>query len=90
MSSTAEPVRRRPRGEIDRNYFIGDTLIQTGEGVAIAIVVIALYTPFSLQDALREGMVEYLSIMTIFGACGLGCLLFGRHLRRAASHWDRD
>lgn len=65
-------------------------LIKGGVAVAFAIVAIALFTPFSLQDALRDGMVGYLSVMTIFGLIGLACLLGGRHLRASATHWDTD
>jgi hypothetical protein len=44
--------QRRSRGEIDRNYFFGDVLIKTGAAVLLVLVLIALYTPFTLRDAL--------------------------------------
>lgn len=89
--STAAPKReRRPRAEIDRNYFFGDVLIKTGAAVAIALVAIAIYTPFSLMDAIHEGMYDYLWVMGIFGAIGLAALIGGYHLRREATHWDFD
>lgn len=89
--STAAPKReRRPRGEIDRNYFFGDVLIKTGAAVAIALVGIAIYTPFSLMDAIHDGMYDYLWVMGIFGAIGLAALIGGYHLRREATHWEFD
>ena len=93
MSKTtaSEPKpHRRPRAEIDRNYFFGDVLIKTGVAVAVAIGLIALYTPFTLKDALREHMYGYLSVMGVFAAIGLVAYLVGRHLRREATHWDFD
>jgi hypothetical protein len=81
---------RRPRGEIDRNFFFGDVLIKTGTAVAVAILAIALYTPFSLREALVDGMFGYLTLMAVFGLAGLGSLLLGRHLRHEATHWDFD
>jgi hypothetical protein len=83
-------VERRPRAEIDRNYFLGDVLIRTGVALGLAIVTIAGITPFSLRQALDEGMYAYIAVMAVFGAIGLSALLCGRHLRRNATHWDRD
>jgi hypothetical protein len=88
-ASVAKP-ERRPRGEIDRNFFLGDVLIKTGVAVAAAVGLIALYTPFTLRGALDSGMYAYLSVMCVFGALGLACFLVGRHLRREATHWDFD
>jgi hypothetical protein len=87
--SEAKP-QRRPRAEIDRNYFFGDVLMKTGAAVAVAIGLIALYTPFTLQSALRDQMYGYLTVMGVFAAIGLAAYLFGRHLRREATHWDFD
>jgi hypothetical protein len=81
---------RRSRGEIDRNYFFGDVLIKTGVAVAIALAVVAFYTPFSLQDAINERMTHYLIIVGSFGAIGVMCFFYGRHLRQEATHWDFD
>lgn len=88
---TAAPKReRRPRTEIDRNYFFGDVLIKTGAAVAIALAGIALYTPFTLWEAVNDGMYDYLWVMGIFGVIGLAALISGYHLRREATHWDLD
>lgn len=87
--STAKP-HRRPRAEIDRNYFFGDVLIKTGAAVAAALGLIALYTPFTLEDALADQMYGYLAVMGVFGAIGVSAYLAGRHLRREATHWDFD
>ncbi|MBL8547360.1 MAG: hypothetical protein JNL81_12915 [Hyphomonadaceae bacterium] len=83
-------AQRRPRGEIDRNYFFGDVLIKTGVAVAVAVGMIALYTPFSLRDAVDDGMYDYVSVMGLFVSIGLFAFLYGRHLRKEATHWEFD
>lgn len=88
--SSAPKADRRPRGEIDRNFFFGDLLIKTGIATMVAMALIAAYTPFTLADALAEGRYEYLGVMIGFGALGFIAFLFGRHLRREATHWDFD
>lgn len=82
--------QRRPRGEIDRNYFFGDVLIKTGAAVFVAIGLIAIYTPVTLMGAINDGMYDYLAVMGGFGTLGLISFLVGRHLRRNATHWDFD
>ena len=89
MSKTSKP-ERRPRGEIDRNYFFGDVLIKSGVAAFVALGLIALYTPFTLRGAIEDGMYDYLAVMGVFAAIGLGLFLAGRHLRRNATHWDFD
>lgn len=84
---TSKP-HRRPRGEIDRNYFFGDVLIKTGVAVGVALAAIALYTPFSLRQAIDDGMYDYVSVMGIFAGLGLFAFIYGRHLRREATHWE--
>lgn len=79
---------RRPRGEIDRNYFFGDVLIKTGVAVGVALAAIALYTPFSLRQAVDDGMYDYVSVLGIFAGLGLFAFIYGRHLRREATHWE--
>ncbi len=86
----APKPHRRPRGEIDRNYFFGDVLIKTGVAVAVALCMIALYTPFSLRDAVDDGMFDYVAVMGLFAALGLFLFLYGRHLRKEATHWEFD
>jgi hypothetical protein len=88
-ASAAKP-QRRPRAEIDRNYFYGDVLIKTGVAVGVALGLIALYTPFTLMDAIHDGMNDYLAVMGTFGVIGLAAFLAGRHLRHEATHWDFD
>lgn len=81
---------RRPRGEIDRNYFFGDVLIKTGVAVGVMIALVAAVTPFTLRGAIADGMYDYLAVMGIFAGIGLFAFLYGRHLRREATHWDFD
>ncbi|MEQ1707771.1 MAG: hypothetical protein ABL864_05515 [Terricaulis sp.] len=88
--SAAPKPQRRPRGEIDRNYFFGDVLIKTGAAVAVALGCIALYTPFTLMGAIQDGMYDYVAVMGTFGVIGLAAYLTGRHLRHEATHWDFD
>lgn len=88
-ASPAKP-QRRPRGEIDRNYFFADVLIKTGAACALVLAVIALYTPFTLRGAIEGGMYEYLAVVGSFALAGLLAYLAGRHLRREATHWDFD
>lgn len=93
MASTkpsASKPQRRSRGEIDRNYFLGDVLIKTGVAVFVALGMIALYTPFTLMDSINDGMWDYLGVMGLFGALGVALFFTGRHLRHEATHWDFD
>ncbi|MBY0565425.1 MAG: hypothetical protein K2P58_14740 [Hyphomonadaceae bacterium] len=87
--SRAKP-ERRSRGEIDRNYFFGDVLIKTGAAVGAALLLVALYTPFTLRSAIEDGMYGYLMVVGAFALCGLLAFALGRHLRREATHWDFD
>ena len=88
--ASAPKPQRRPRKEIDRNYFFGDVLIKTGVAVGVALGLIALYTPFTLMGAINDGMYDYLAVMCTFGVIGLAAFFAGRHLRREATHWDFD
>lgn len=81
---------RRPRAEIDRNFFFGDVLIKTGAASGVALLLIAAYTPFSLRGALEDGMYDYLAVVGAFAAIGALCYFGGRHLRHEATHWDFD
>ncbi|NWG54286.1 MAG: hypothetical protein HXY28_11245 [Hydrogenophilaceae bacterium] len=86
----ASKIERRSRAEIDRNYFFGDIFIRAGAAALVAVALIAAATPFSLSDAVAEGMVGYIAVMAGFGLFGIVVLLYGRHLRRSATHWDKD
>ena len=80
--------QRRPRSEIDRNYFFGDVLIKTGVAVAVVLGAVALYTPFTLRGAIDDGMYDYVAVMGLFAALGLFAFICGRHLRKEATHWE--
>lgn len=88
--SAARKPERRPRAEIDRNYFFGDVLIKTGVAAFVAIGLIAIFTPFTLRGAIEDGVSDYAVVMGGFATLGLISYLAGRHLRRNATHWDFD
>jgi hypothetical protein len=89
MTRTAQHrVERRSRGEIDRNFLFGDIFMRTGNATAVAILAIALYTPFSIREAFGERMYGYLGLMIAFGLTGMLLYFYGRHLRRCATHWE--
>ncbi|MBL8538444.1 MAG: hypothetical protein JNM59_13640 [Hyphomonadaceae bacterium] len=87
---SADRPQRRPRAEIDRNYFLGDVFMKTGAATGVALAMIAYYTPFSLEEAMENGMYAYLSVVGGFALIGVGFYLVGRHLRHEATHWDFD
>jgi hypothetical protein len=88
-ASTPKP-QRRPRAEIDRNYFFGDVLIKTGVAAFVALVMIGIFTPFTLMGAIEDGMYDYVAVMGGFAFLGLVAFFTGRHLRHEATHWDFD
>ncbi len=87
--STHKP-HRRPRSEIDRNYFFGDVFIKTGVAVAVALGMIMLYTPFTIRDAVDDGKFDYLAVMGVFAGAGIFLFIYGRFLRKEATHWEFD
>lgn len=88
--ASASKPQRRPRKEIDRNYFFGDVFIKTGVALGLVVAMIAAYTPMTMRSALDDGMYDYLGVMGAFGAVAAICFFVGRHLRRQATHWDFD
>lgn len=88
--ASAPKAQRRPRAEIDRNYFLGDVLIKTGVAVAVAIALVIAYAPAYLRGALEAHQYAYPGVLAAFLAAGLGSFLAGRHLRREATQWDYD
>lgn len=88
--AAAPKPERRARAEIDRNYFFGDVLIKTGAALGLVVAAIAAYTPMTVRSAIDDGMYDYLAVMSLFGGIALFMFLYGRHLRREATHWDFD
>ncbi len=88
--AAAPKPKRRGRKEIDRNYFFGDVFIKTGVAVGVALGLVALATPLTLADYIRDGAYDYLALVGLFATIGMACFLYGRHLRREATHWDFD
>ena len=89
-AQAAPKAERRPRGEIDRNYFFGDVFIKTGAALYVALALIAVATPGMLRGTLSDGAQGYATVMGVFAAIGLVMYLIGRHLRREATQWDYD
>jgi hypothetical protein len=86
----AAPQRKqRPRAEIDRNYFFGDVLMRTGVALFVALGLVFAYTPFSSGQAQHNG-ANFGTLAGIFAVMGVGLYLYGRHLRREATHWEAD
>ena len=50
--------------------------------------MITFYTPFTIRDAVDDGMFGYLAVMGVFAGVGLFLFLYGRHLRKEATHWE--
>jgi hypothetical protein len=88
--SSAPKAQRRPRGEIDRNYFFGDVFIKTGVAMYVALAMIAATTPGALRWTVVHDLPEFATVMGIFGTIGLVMFFVGRHLRREATQWDFD
>jgi hypothetical protein len=83
-------VRRRSRGEIDRHYLFGDVMKRTGGALLILMALLALGTPFTLVDALDQGLWQYVVIVAVTVALGIVFFFGGRALQRTATHWDND
>ena len=89
-AAAARKPQRRPRAEIDRNYFLGDVFIKTGVAAALAIGLILAYAPGMMADALNEHKYAYPGIIGFFAVAGIVSFLIGSHLRREATQWDFD
>jgi len=88
-ASTKPKLQRRPRGEIDRNYFFGDVLRKTGAALWVVLFLISAYTPFSWGQA-QHNSANFGTVVAIFAVIGVVLYLYGRHLRREATHWEAD
>jgi hypothetical protein len=89
-ATTSKPkLKQRPRAEIDRNYFFGDVLMRTGAATFVALALISAYTPFSWGQAQHHG-ASFGTVVGIFAVIGVALYLYGRHLRREATHWEAD
>lgn len=88
-TTTQPKLKQRPRGEIDRNYFFGDVLRKSGGALFVALFLISAYTPFSWGQAQHNG-ANFGTVVVIFAVIGVVLYLYGRHLRREATHWEAD
>lgn len=88
--TSAKPkLKQRPRAEIDRNYFFGDVLRKTGAALWVALFLISAYTPFSWGQA-QHNSTNFGTVVAVFAVIGVALYLYGRHLRREATHWEAD
>ena len=82
-------LQRRPRAEIDRNYFFGDVLRKTGAALWVALFLISAYTPFSWGQAQHNG-ANFGTVVAVFALIGVALYFYGGRLRREATHWEAD
>jgi hypothetical protein len=88
-TKAAPKLKQRPRAEIDRNYFLGDVFMRTGAALFVALALVSAYTPFSWGQAQHHG-ASFGAVVAMFAVAGVGLYLYGRHLRREATHWEAD
>lgn len=86
---TKAKLKRRPRGEIDRNFFFGDVFMRAGAAMFVALGLLAAYVPFSWGQVQSNGP-SFGMVAAIFVVISAALYLVGRHLRREATHWDND
>jgi hypothetical protein len=88
-ATTKPKLKQRPRAEIDRNYFFGDVLRKSGGALFVALFLISAYTPFSWGQA-QHNSANFGTLVASFAVIGVALYLYGRHLRREATHWEAD
>ncbi len=82
-------MSQRSKSSVDFQFLFGDTLIKTGAALVWLVICIALYTPFTLHDALRENMVGYLGMIAGMLVLAAGLWQWGRKVREQATIADR-
>ncbi|MDZ4776592.1 MAG: hypothetical protein SGJ23_07385 [Alphaproteobacteria bacterium] len=82
-------MAQRSKVSVDMQFLFGDTLIKTGVAVMWLCIVIGIYTPFSLNDALAQNMVGYLSMIAGLLLLAFGLWQWGRKMREQATIADR-
>lgn len=80
---------QRSKVSVDMQFLLGDTLIKTGVAVVWLCILIGIYTPFSLNDALAQNMVGYLSMIAGLLLLAFGLWQWGRRMREEATIADR-
>lgn len=82
-------MSRRSKASIDFQYLLGDTLIKTGVALLWLVAAIGIYTPFTLGDAVREGMIGYVGMIGGMLLFAFGLWQWGRGIRAEATIADR-
>lgn len=80
---------QRSKASVDMQFLLGDTLIKTGVAVVWLCIVIGIYTPFSLNDALEQNMTGYLAMIAGLLLFAFGLWQWGRRIREEATIADR-
>jgi ABC-type nickel/cobalt efflux system permease component RcnA len=82
-------MAKRSKLGVDLQYLLGDTLIKTGAALVWLVILIGLYTPFTLREAVAEGMVGYVTMIAGMLLFAFGLWQWGRVVRREATIADR-
>jgi hypothetical protein len=82
-------MSKRSKASVDFQFLLGDTLIKTGAALVWLTILIGLYTPFTLGDAIRDGMVGYVGMIAGILLFAVGLWQWGRNVRREATIADR-
>ncbi|MDX2235545.1 MAG: hypothetical protein NW200_13695 [Hyphomonadaceae bacterium] len=80
---------KRSKASIDFQYLLGDTLIKTGAALVWLVVLIGIYTPVTLGEAVREGMVGYIGMIAGMLLFAAGLWQWGRGIRQEATIADQ-
>jgi hypothetical protein len=82
-------MAKRSKASVDFQYLLGDTLIKTGAALVCLVALIGLYTPFTLREAVEEGMIGYIGMIGGMLLFAFGLWQWGRVVRREATIADR-
>lgn len=89
LAQAESVMSKRSKASVDFQFLLGDTLIKTGAALVWLTILIGLYTPFTLGDAIRDGMVGYVGMIAGILLFAVGLWQWGRNVRREATIADR-
>ena len=82
-------MSKRSKSSVDFQYLLGDTLIKTGAALVWLVILIGLYTPFTLREAVQDGMIGYVGMIGGMLLFAVGLWQWGRVVRREATIAER-